>query len=449
VAIAGQRGRGGAGFNTARKWRSCRRAPGERRFVLCNGDEGDPGAFKDRSIMEGDPHSVLEGMVIGAYAVGAHQGFIYVRDEYPLAVVNLTIALEQARSHGLLGANIMGTGFDFDVRISRGGGAFVCGESSALMRSLEGKIGEPRAKYVHSTEKGLFDLPTVLNNVETWAGIGAIIERGGAWFASMGTERSKGTKAFSLVGKVKNTGLIELPMGTTLRTIIFDIGGGILNDRPFKAVQTGGPSGGCVPESLLDLPVDYERLTEAGSMMGSGGMIVMDDRTCMVDVARYFLKFLTEESCGKCVPCREGLQQLLHIYDRLVEGRGRPDDIQLIERLSHGMQLGSLCELGKSAPNPVLSTLRYFRSEYEAHIHHHACPAGICRELTAYEIVPELCDGCHACFKACPVDAITGTIKELHVIHHDACISCGACFDVCPTAAIRTFPKIELKTEVV
>jgi NADH-quinone oxidoreductase subunit F len=449
VAVSGQRGRGGAGFNTSRKWRSCRRAPGERRFVLCNGDEGDPGAFKDRSIMEGDPHSVLEGMVIGAWAVGAHEGYIYVRDEYPLAVVHLTIALEQARSHGLLGANIMGTGFDFDVRISRGGGAFVCGESSALMRSLEGKIGEPRAKYVHSTEKGLFDLPTVLNNVETWAGIGAIIDRGGRWFAAMGTERSKGTKAFSLVGKVKNTGLIELPMGTTLRTIIFDIGGGILNDRPFKAVQTGGPSGGCVPEALLDLPVDYERLTEAGSMMGSGGMIVMDDRTCMVDVARYFLKFLTEESCGKCVPCREGLQQLLHIFDRLVEGRGRADDLQIIERLSHGMQLGSLCELGKSAPNPVLSTLRYFRSEYEAHIHHKACPAGICRELTAYEIVPELCDGCHACFKACPVDAITGTVKELHLIHHDACISCGACFDVCPTAAIRTFPKVELKTEVV
>jgi len=449
VAVAGQRGRGGAGFNTARKWRSCRRAPGDRRFVLCNGDEGDPGAFKDRSIMEGDPHSVLEGMVIGAWAVGAHEGYIYVRDEYPLAVVHLTIALEQARRYGLLGKNIMGSGFDFDIKISRGGGAFVCGESSALMRSLEGKIGEPRAKYVHSTDKGLFDLPTVLNNVETWAGIGAIIDRGGQWFAAMGTDRSKGTKAFSLVGKVKNTGLIELPMGTTLRTIIFDIGGGILGDRPFKAVQTGGPSGGCVPESLLDLPVDYERLTEAGSMMGSGGMIVMDDRTCMVDVARYFLKFLTEESCGKCVPCREGLQQLLHIFDRLVEGRGRKDDIAKIERLARGMQLGSLCELGKSAPNPVLSTLRYFRSEYEAHIHDRSCPAGTCRELTAYEIIPDLCDGCHACFKACPVDAITGTIKELHVIHHDACISCGACFDVCPTAAIRTFPKVELKTEVV
>jgi NADH-quinone oxidoreductase subunit F len=449
VAVAGQRGRGGAGFNTARKWRSCKEAPGERRFVLCNGDEGDPGAFKDRSIMEGDPHSVLEGMVIGAYAVGSHEGYIYVRDEYPLAVVNLQIAIEEARKYGLLGIDIMGSGFDFDIKISRGGGAFVCGESSALMRSLEGRTGEPRAKYVHSTEKGLFDLPTVLNNVETWAGIGAIIDRGGAWFASMGTDRSNGTKAFSLVGKVKNTGLIELPMGTTLRRIIFDIGGGILGDRPFKAVQTGGPSGGCVPEELLDLPVDYEELTEVGSMMGSGGMIVMDDRTCMVDVARYFLSFLSEESCGKCVPCREGLHQMLHVFNRLVEGEGRQGDIELVQRLAAGMQLGSLCELGKSAPNPVLSTLRYFRSEYEAHIRGKACPAGICRELTAYEIVEELCDGCHVCFKACPVDAITGTVKELHVIHHDACISCGACFDVCPTEAIRTFPKVELQKEAV
>jgi NADH-quinone oxidoreductase subunit F len=449
VAVAGQRGRGGAGFSTARKWRSCRKAPGEQRFVLCNGDEGDPGAFKDRSIMEGDPHSVLEGMVIGAYAVGAHEGWIYVRDEYPLAVVNLGVAIREAEKLGLLGTNIMGTGFDFSVRISRGGGAFVCGESSALMRSLEGKTGEPRAKYVHSTEKGLFDLPTVLNNVETWAGIGAIIDRGGEWFASMGTERSKGTKAFSLVGKVKNTGLIELPMGTTLRRIIYDIGGGILKDRPFKAVQTGGPSGGCVPETLLDLPVDYERLTEAGSMMGSGGMIVMDDRTCMVDVARYFLAFLEEESCGKCTPCREGLHQLLRIYERLIAGRGSADDLELIERLAAGMQLGSLCELGRSAPNPVLSTLRYFRSEYEAHIHDKACPAGVCRELTAFRIDPPLCDGCHLCAKACPVDAIAGVIKELHVIDNDICISCGACLEVCPTDAVQTFPKLELAQQEV
>jgi len=445
VEISGQRGRGGAGFSTARKWRSCKAAPGDRRFVLCNGDEGDPGAFKDRSIMEGDPHSIIEGMIIGAFALGAHEGWIYVRDEYPLAVVNLGIAIAEANKYGLLGQNIMGSGFDFDIKISRGGGAFVCGESSALMRSLEGKTGEPRAKYVHSTEKGLFDLPTVLNNVETWAGIGAIIDRGGEWFASMGTERSKGTKAFSLVGKVKNTGLIELPMGTTLRHIIYDIGGGILDDRPFKAVQTGGPSGGCVPAELLDLPVDYEELTKAGSMMGSGGMIVMDDRTCMVDVSRFFLAFLEEESCGKCTPCREGLHQMVQIYDRLIAGDGVEGDIELIERLAAGMQLGSLCELGKSAPNPVLSTLRYFRSEYEAHIRDKACPAGICRDLTAFEIIEEGCDGCHVCFKACPVDAIEGVVKELHVIHQDACISCGACLDVCPTNTIRTFPKIELK----
>ncbi len=450
VETSGLRGRGGAGFSTARKWRSCKKAEGDRRFVLCNGDEGDPGAFKDRSIMEGDPHSVIEGMIIGAYALGAHEGFIYVRDEYPLAIVNLMIALEQARAFGLLGTNILGTGFDFDIKISRGGGAFVCGESSALMLSIAGKVGEPRAKYVHSTAKGLFDLPTVLNNVETWANIGAIIDKGGTWYASMGTEKSKGTKAFSLVGKVKNTGLIELEMGTTLRHIIFDIGGGILADRPFKAVQTGGPSGGCVPESLLDLPVDFEKLTEAGSMMGSGGMIVMDDRTCMVDVARYFLAFLIEESCGKCTPCREGLRQMLVIYDDLVEGRGKTGDIERIERLAKGMQLGSLCELGKSAPNPVLSTLRYFRDEYEAHINDNACPAGMCRELTAYRILEDLCGGCHACFKACPVDAITGEPKSLHTIHHDACISCGACFDVCPDQAIETFPKNTLfETEVV
>ncbi|MGC8762826.1 MAG: NADH-ubiquinone oxidoreductase-F iron-sulfur binding region domain-containing protein [Acidobacteriota bacterium] len=443
VEKAGLRGRGGAGFPTARKWKAARKAKGDRKFVLCNGDEGDPGAFKDRSIMEGDPHSVLEGMAIGAYAVGAHEGYIYVRDEYPLAVVHLTLALEQARRWGLLGKNILGSGFDFDIRISRGGGAFVCGESSALMRSIEGKTGEPRQKYVHATDKGLFDCPTVLNNVETWADVGAILDRGGEWFASMGTAKSKGTKAFSLVGKVKNTGLIELPMGTTLRHIIYDIGGGILGDRPFKAVQTGGPSGGCVPEALLDLPVDYEKLTEAGSMMGSGGMIVMDDRTCMVDVARYFLGFLIEESCGKCTPCREGLKQMKVLFDDLVAGRGKAGDIERIERLAAGMQLGSLCELGKSAPNPVLSTLRYFREEYEAHIERKACPAGICRDLTAYEIVAEACNGCGACAKACPADAITGEKNALHVIHQGKCISCGACFTVCPSDAVRFFPKAE------
>jgi NADH:ubiquinone oxidoreductase subunit F (NADH-binding)/Pyruvate/2-oxoacid:ferredoxin oxidoreductase delta subunit len=436
VETAGLRGRGGAGFATARKWKAARKAQGDRKFVLCNGDEGDPGAFKDRSIMEGDPHSVLEGMAIGAYAVGAHEGYLYVRDEYPLAIVHLALAIEQARQRGLLGTNILGTGFDFDVKISRGGGAFVCGESSALMRSLEGRTGEPRAKYVHASDRGLFDRPTVLNNVETWADVGAIVAKGGAWFAAMGTAKSKGTKAFSLVGKVKNTGLIELPMGATLRNIVYDIGGGILKDRPFKAVQTGGPSGGCLPESALDLPVDYEKLSEAGSMMGSGGMIVMDDRTCMVNVARYFLNFLVEESCGKCTPCREGLKQMLAIYDGLVQGRGREGDIERIERLSRGMQLGSLCELGKSAPNPVLSTLRYFRDEYVAHIRDKDCPAGACRDLVTYAIVEAPCTGCHLCTKACPADAIAGKPKQKHVIDPAKCISCGECFNVCKDDAV-------------
>jgi NADH-quinone oxidoreductase subunit F len=437
IEASGLRGRGGAGFATSRKWKACRKARGDRKFVLCNGDEGDPGAFKDRSIMEGDPHSVVEGMIIGAYAIGAHEGYLYVRDEYPLAVVNVGKALVAARERGLLGANILGSGFDFDLKVSRGGGAFVCGESSALMRSIEGRTGEPRAKYVHASDKGLFDLPTNLNNVETWADVGAIIAGGGAWFAGWGTQKSKGTKAFSLVGKVKNTGLIELPMGTTLRHIIYDIGGGILKDRPFKAVQTGGPSGGCLPADKLDLPVDYEILADNGSMMGSGGMIVMDDRTCMVDVAKYFLKFLSEESCGKCVPCREGLKQMLLIFDDLCTGKGKGGDIERIERLCKGMQLGSLCELGKSAANPVMSTLRYFRAEYEAHIDHKACPAGMCRDLTSYEIVEEPCTGCHQCVKVCPTEAIAGKAKQKHVIDPAKCISCGACFDVCPEDCIR------------
>ncbi len=441
VEASGLRGRGGAGFATARKWKATRKAKGERKFVLCNGDEGDPGAFKDRSIMEGDPHAVIEGMAIGAYAVGAREGYIYVRDEYPLAVEHVNLALAKARERGLLGDNILGTGFSFDLRVSRGGGAFVCGESSALMRSIEGKVGEPRAKYVHASDRGLFDLPTVLNNVETWSDVGAILEHGGAWFAKWGTAKSKGTKAFSLVGKVKNTGLIELPMGTTLRHIIFDIGGGILKDRPFKAVQTGGPSGGCLPADKLDLPVDYEVLTANGSMMGSGGMIVMDDRTCMVDVARYFLKFLVEESCGKCIPCREGLKQMLHIFDDLVEGRGKPGDIERIERLSRGMQLGSLCELGKSAPNPVLSTLQHFRHEFEEHIDAKTCPAGMCRELTVYQIIEDPCTGCHLCTRVCPTAAIAGKPKQKHVIDPALCIACGACFDVCPEDAIRFLPK--------
>jgi len=469
VERSGLRGRGGAGFPTARKWRACRAAGGDRRLVVCNGDEGDPGAFKDRSLMEGDPHAVIEGMAIGAFAVGAHEGFIYVRDEYPLAVSTLTAAIEQARDRGLLGANILGSGFDFDLRLSRGGGAFVCGESSALMRSIEGKAGEPRAKYVHATTRGLFDCPTVLNNVETWSVVGQIVHRGGEWFARFGTPLSKGTKAFSLVGKVANTGLVEVPMGTSLRAIVEQVGGGVLDGRPLKAVQTGGPSGGCVPESLLDLPVDYERLTEAGSMMGSGGLIVMDDRTCMVEVARYFLRFLTEESCGKCTPCREGLKQLLAIYDGIVAGRGRADDVERIGALAEGIRLGSLCELGRSAVNPVLSTLRYFGEEYRAHIERGECPAGTCRELTAYEIVHEgqghpgrsmgsagsngkrrgtragqrACNGCHVCVAACPVGAITGERKHPHTIHQQRCIGCGACYDACKMGAIRFFPKSE------
>jgi NADH-quinone oxidoreductase subunit F len=436
VEESGLRGRGGGGFGTGRKWRSCKRAPGDRRFVVCNGDEGDPGAFKDRAIMEGDPHSVLEGMALGAYAIGSSEGYIYVREEYPLAVERLTKAIADARQRGFLGENILGSGFDFDVKINRGAGAFVCGESSALMLSIAGHVGEPRAKYIHSTEKGLFDLPTVLNNVETWADVGAIVEKGAGWFAGMGTEKSKGTKCFSIVGKVHNTGLIELPMGMSLRDVVFGIGGGVPEGGKFKAVQTGGPSGGCVPEHLLDLPVDYEKLTEAGSMMGSGGMIVMDERTCMVDVARYFLMFLLDESCGKCVPCREGLRQLLAIYDRILDGKGKPTDLATIERLSAGMQVASLCELGKSAPNPVLSTIRYFREEYEAHIEGDRCPAGICPTLTRFFIDEDACDGCHACFAVCPADAITGEANHLHTLHLDKCTSCGACFDVCPKDAV-------------
>jgi NADH:ubiquinone oxidoreductase subunit F (NADH-binding)/(2Fe-2S) ferredoxin/NAD-dependent dihydropyrimidine dehydrogenase PreA subunit len=437
IERSGLRGRGGAGFPTGRKWRACRRAPGDRRFVVCNGDEGDPGAFKDRSLMEGDPHAVIEGMIVGAFAVGSHEGYVYVRDEYPLAVSTLSTAIEQARDRGLLGRNVMGTGFDFDLAVSRGGGAFVCGESSALMRSIEGQTGEPRAKHVHATTRGLFGCPTVLNNVETWSVIPEILQRGADWFAGLGTPASKGTKAFSLVGKVANTGLVEVPMGTSLRRIVFAIGGGVIRGRPLKAVQTGGPSGGCLPETMLDLPVDYERLSEAGSMMGSGGLIVMDDRTCMVDVARYFLRFLAEESCGKCTPCREGLKQMLAIFDRLVAGRGQEGDIERIEALASAIQQASLCELGRSAVNPVLSTLRYFRHEYLAHVLERACPAGICRALTRYSIDEAACNGCHACVAACPAAAIRGGRKAAHTIDPAACISCGACFDACRRGAVR------------
>jgi NADH-quinone oxidoreductase subunit F len=441
VEKAKLRGRGGGGFDAGRKWRSCRRAPGDVRYLICNGDEGDPGAFMDRSLMEGDPHGVIEGMIIGAYALECHEGFIYVRQEYPLAVEHLRRAIDDARARNLLGADILGTGFSFDITIARGGGAFVCGESSALMRSVEGKVGEPRAKYVHATDKGLWDRPTVLNNVETWVTVPRIIEGGAEWFCSIGTARSKGTKAFALVGKVKNTGLIEVEMGTTMREIIFGPGGGMLDDGPrgaFKAVQTGGPSGGCMPDSLLDLPVDFDSLTEAGSMMGSGGMIVMDGRTCMVDIARYFLSFLTDESCGKCVPCREGLYQMYRIVSRICEGKGTEADLPKIEDLSQAILVGSLCALGKSGPTPVLSTLRYFRAEYEAHIREHRCPAGVCKALITYSIDTTACDGCGACLSACAASAIAGTPKkgETFQINELKCDRCGACAAVCKRGAV-------------
>ncbi|MGB2986060.1 MAG: NADH-ubiquinone oxidoreductase-F iron-sulfur binding region domain-containing protein [Phycisphaerae bacterium] len=437
VTKSGLRGRGGGGFPTGRKWNTCRSANAETRYVLCNADEGDPGAFMDRSLCEGDPHAVIEGMIIGAWAVGAAEGYIYVREEYPLAVKHLQRAIEQARERGLLGDDILGTGFSYDIKIARGGGAFVCGESSALMKSVVGEVGEPRAKYVHSVIRGLFDKPTVLNNVETWANVPWIIAEGADKFTALGTKTSTGTKAFSLVGKVKNTGLVEVPMGITLREIIFDIGGGIIRDRPFKAVQTGGPSGGCLPESKLDLPVDFDTLTDAGSMMGSGGMIVMDNRTCMVDVARYFLKFLVDESCGKCVPCREGVHQLHQILEAVCRGDGKPGDVEKIEALSDVIVKASLCALGKSAPNPVLSTLRYFREEYDAHIHDRKCPAGVCRDLFTFRIVEEKCTGCGLCAKACPVDCIVGELKKVHWIDGKKCTRCGACRNVCPVDAVE------------
>ena len=438
IRESGLRGRGGGGFPTARKWRDCRNAPSSDgiRYVICNADEGDPGAYMDRSLLEGNPHSVIEGMIIGACAIDSHYGYVYVRHEYPLAVVNLSIALEQARECGLLGQNILGSGFDFDIRISRGGGAFICGESTALMASLEGKIGEPRPKHIHTVVSGLNGKPTNLNNVETWANVPLIINRGADWYSQIGTEGSKGTKIFSLVGKINNTGLVEVPMGITLREIIYDIGGGTPNGKRFKAVQTGGPSGGCIPESLIDLPVDFDRLTEAGSMMGSGGMIVMDEDTCMVDLARYFIKFLTEESCGKCVPCREGLDRMLDILTDITEGRGKEEDIELLEELGSLIKETSLCALGNTAPNPVLSTIRYFRDEYEAHIREKRCPAGVCKALITFTIDEQKCTGCRVCARECPQGAISGEKKEPHKIDQEKCIKCGLCRDNCKFDAI-------------
>jgi len=437
VSKSGLRGRGGAGFPAGRKWATCAKSDDTPHYVICNGDEGDPGAFMDRSIMEGDPHSVLEGMIIAAYAVGAHEGYIYVREEYPLAVENLQLAINQATEHGFLGENILGTDYNFELKISRGGGAFVCGESSALMKSVAGEVGEPRAKYVRSVLKGLFDKPTVLNNVESYANVPVIIDKGSKWFAGIGTKKSTGTKAFSLVGKVRNTGLIEVPMGTTLREIIYDIGGGIIDDRPFKAVQTGGPSGGCLPEDKLDLPVDFDTLTEADSMMGSGGMIVMDDQTCVVDIAKYFLDFLIEESCGKCTPCREGLFQLNKMVEKICNGEGTEEDLEKMEKLSEVIITSSLCGLGKSGPNPFISTIKYFRDEYLTHIRDKKCPAKVCRSLIEHVIIDENCDGCTACKPVCSFGAISGSKGKIHKIDKNLCSQCGACKVVCTRDAIE------------
>ena len=436
VAKAGLRGRGGGGFPTARKWQSCREAHGTQKYVICNGDEGDPGAFMDRSIMEGNPHSVIEGLIIGGYAIGANQGYIYVRNEYPLAVEHLRNAIDQARQIGLLGENILGSSFSFDIRLNRGGGAFVCGESTALMASFEGKIGEPRAKYIHTVESGLKEKPTVLNNVETWANIPHIINQGGEWLAGIGTPGSKGTKVFSLVGKVVNTGLVEVPMGMSLRDIVYGIGGGVKDGKEFKAVQTGGPSGGCIPAQCLDAPVDFDELTKLGSMMGSGGMIVMDEDNCMVNVAKYFLTFLKEESCGKCTPCREGIPQMLAILERITRGEGVDEDIRKLEDLADLLADTSLCALGQTAANPVISTIRYFREEYEQHIREGRCPAKECRGLFAYEIDAEACKGCGICLKNCPDHAITGERKEAHVIDQNKCTKCGTCLEKCPFNAV-------------
>ena len=426
------RGRGGGGFPAGRKWEGSRNAPEKIKYVIVNADEGDPGAYMDRALLEGNPHAILEGLTIGAYAIGSHEGYIYVRQEYPLAVENVNIAIKQAEAYGFLGKNILGSGFDFIVKVHQGAGAFVCGESTALMTALEGRAGEPRPKYIRSNIKGLWDKPSVLNNVETWANVPLIINKGADWFTQFGTAGSKGTKIFSLVGKITNTGLVEVPMGTPLKDIIYKIGGGIPGGKRFKAVQTGGPSGGCIPEELLDLEVGFDELTQAGSMMGSGGMIVMDEDTCMVDVSRYFINFLTDESCGKCVPCREGLRQMLKILTNITVGKGREGDIELLEELSETAKEAALCALGKSAPNPFLSTLRYFRDEYEAHIKEKRCPALSCKELIAYHIDPAKCQACMICLKKCPAEAIVGGKNQIHVVDQERCTKCGTCFEACP-----------------
>jgi len=433
VKASGLRGRGGAGFPTGKKWEFARATPGETKYVVVNADEGDPGAFMDRAVLEGNPHSVLEGLMIGAFAIGAREGFIYVRQEYPLAVENINIAIQQAGEHGLIGEDILGSGFDFKVTVHQGAGAFVCGEETALLLSLEGRTGQPRPRPPYPAVKGLWGKPTNINNVETWATVPLIVRDGAEAFAAIGTEGSKGTKIFSLVGKITNTGLVEVPMGITVREIVHDIGGGIPDGKAFKAVQTGGPSGGCIPEERLDLQVDFDELTAAGSMMGSGGMIVMDEENCMVDVARYFIDFLQDESCGKCTPCREGLRQMHEILTRITEGKGEQRDLELLQDLSDVARECSLCALGQTAPNPFLSTYRYFREEYEAHIKEKRCPAKSCKELISYWIDPAKCTACLLCLKKCPDDAIDGAKKTIHIIIQDKCTNCGTCLEVCPS----------------
>jgi NADH:ubiquinone oxidoreductase subunit F (NADH-binding)/(2Fe-2S) ferredoxin/NAD-dependent dihydropyrimidine dehydrogenase PreA subunit len=448
IKKSGLRGRGGAGFPTGRKWESARKAHGDIKYVLVNGDEGDPNCFMDRGLMEADPFSILEGMVIGAYAIGAHEGFVYLPYEYTLAAKNLKTAITQAREYGFLGQDILGSGFDFDVELRLGARSFVGGESTAIMHAIEGKHSEPRAKHVHTTDKGLWDRPTCLNNVKTWSMVPVIITRGADWFAGIGTEKSKGTQVFSLAGKINTTGLVEVPMGITVRELVFGLGGGVPKKREFKAIQIGGPSGGCLPASLLDMPMDYETLAEAGSMMGTGGVIVMDDQTCVVDVARYFLDFLRDESCGKCTSCREGIRRMREILTDVTQGKADMADLEVLETLARVVQAVSLCGLGKTAANPVLSTLRYFKDEYRAHIEDGVCPAGVCKALIAFVIDPATCTGCGVCLRECPQDAITGAKKEPHVIDQSKCIQCRACFEACKFDAILVKSKAAVKEEV-
>ena len=436
ILKSGLRGRGGGGFPTGMKWKFAKNSVSDKKYVCCNADEGDPGAFMDRSILEGDPHAVIEAMAIAAYAIGADQGYVYCRAEYPIAVKRLQIAIKQAREYGLLGKNIFGTGFNFDMDVRLGAGAFVCGEETALMNSIEGMRGEPRPRPPFPAVKGLFGKPTILNNVETYANVPQIINKGADWFCTMGTEKSKGTKVFALGGKINNTGLVEVPMGTTLREVIYDIGGGCPNGKKFKAAQTGGPSGGCIPASELDIEIDYDNLLAIGSMMGSGGMIVMDEDNCMVDIARFFLDFTVDESCGKCAPCRIGTKRMLEILERIVDGKGQDGDIEKLEELAESIKTTALCGLGQTAPNPVLSTLKYYRHEYEAHIYEHRCPAGQCKALLNYKIDPDKCKGCTLCARNCPANCISGKVREPHVIDNSKCLKCGACMEKCKFGAI-------------